>query len=155
MRFRNSLCTVLVASLGIAGSAGAATPIASTESNVAGVNIDLMSLERKGNVLSLKWAVRAAQDAAVNFQLTGQEVTTYMVDEENGTKYFVLTDKEGKAVASEHEWTGSSYGVSENLKAGETKRYWAKFPAPPAEVKTITVMFTQAEPLEEVAITDK
>ena len=41
--------------------------------------------------------------ASVAFALTGQEVTTYLVDEENGTKYFVLTDKEGKVLATENE----------------------------------------------------
>lgn len=157
MRLAKALSTAVVATLLTAAAAGAATPIASVESNVAGVTIDLMTLERKGNVLSLKWAVRNTgdKDAGVKFALTGQEVTTYLVDEENGTKYFVLTDKEGKVVASENDYTGSSYGVSETVETGETKRFWAKFPAPPAEVKAITVMFTEAEPFEEVAITDK
>jgi hypothetical protein len=157
MRLAPALSAVLVASFLTAAAAGAATPIASTESNVAGVTIDLMTLERKGNVLSVKWAVRNSgeKDANLTFQLGGQEVTTYLVDEENGTKYFVLTDKEDKVVASEHEYTSSSFGVNESLKSGETKRFWAKFPAPPAEVKSITVMFTQADPLEDVAITDK
>lgn len=157
MRLAKALPTAVVATLLTAGAAGAATPIASVESNVEGVTIDLMTLERKGNVLSLKWAVRNSGEKTgdLNFQLTGQEVTTYLVDEENGTKYFVLTDKEGKAVASEHEYTGSSYGIAERLSPGESQRYWAKFPAPPAEVKSITVMFTKADPLEDVAITDK
>ncbi len=157
MKPAQALSTAIVASFLIAAGAGAATPIASVESNVAGVTIDLMALERKGNVLSLKWAVRHAGEktTGVDFALSGQEVTTYLVDEENGTKYFALTDKDGKVLATESEWTGSSYGVSENLQPGETKRFWAKFPAPPAEVKSITVMFTQAEPVEDVAITDK
>jgi len=157
MRLAPAFSAVLVASFLTAGVAGAATPIASTESNVAGVTIDLMTLERKGNVLSVKWAVRNAGDKStdVAFQLRGDKVTTYLVDEENGIKYFVLTDKEGAALASENDYTSSSHGISEPVDAGETKRFWAKFPAPPAEVKAITVMFTEAEPLEGVAITDK
>lgn len=155
-----ALCTLLV--LGALGAltptaAAAAAALASAESNQAGVTVDLMTLERKGSVLSVKWAVRNAGNAAVavSFQLAGDKVTTYLVDEENGTKYFVLTDKEGHVLASEHDWTGSSYGISDQLQPGETRRYWAKFPAPPPAVKAITVMFTEADPLEGVTITDK
>src|SRR5688500_9085519 len=157
MRRASAFSAVLVASFLTAGVAGAATRIASTESNVAGVTIDLMTLGRKGNVLSLKWAVRNAGDKStdVAFQLRGDKVTTYLVDEEHGIKYFVLTDKEGAALASENDDTSASHGTSEPVNAGETKRFWAKFPAPPAEVKAITVMFPEAEPLEGVAITDK
>ena len=105
MRVARAQTTILVAGLLAATAAGAATPIASVESNVAGITIDLMALERKGNVLSLKWAVRHSGEktASVAYALTGQEVTTYLVDEENGTKYFALTDKDGKVLATESE----------------------------------------------------
>ena len=145
-----------VALVAIALTASAAEPLASTASNVEGIVIDLMTLERKGSVLTAKWAVRnqGQEGVEVAFTLVGNDVTTYAVDEENGTKYFVLTDKEGRGLASEHEWTGSSYGVSDRVEPGQTKRYWMKFPAPPPEVTSIGVFFTGADPLEGVAITD-
>ena len=131
--------------------------LAQSASNVDGMNIDVTSVERKGNVLTIKWAVKnsGSKAAEVQFSLTGELVTTYLVDEESGTKYYALTDKEGHVLATEHAYTGSSHGISEEIDAGQTKRFWAKFPAPPAAVKTINILFTNAEPVESVAITDK
>ncbi|HVS30998.1 MAG TPA: hypothetical protein VMS98_06040 [Thermoanaerobaculia bacterium] len=131
--------------------------IATSAMNIDGVNIDVTAVERKGSVLTLKFAVKnsGTKTATVQFALTGDKVTTYLVDEESGTKYYVLTDKEGNSLATEHDYTGSSYGISEYVEAGATKRFWAKFPAPPAAVKTINIMFSQAEPVEDAPITDK
>lgn len=137
---------------------GTAQPIASAETNWSGVALDLMSVERKGSVLTVKWAVRnhGTEQQDVRFGLAGKQVTTYVVDEESGTKYYVLADKEKHSVASMHEYIGSdTYGTAEYIPAGETRRYWAKFPAPPPEVKSVTLFFTKTEPFEGVPITDR
>jgi len=137
--------------------AAPAEPLASAPTNWPDVEVALMALERKGNVLTVKWAVTNGGDeqSTVRFGLTSK-ATSYLVDEENGTKYYVLTDQDGNALASEHSHIdGSTWGISDYLEAGATARYWAKFPAPPPEVKTLTVMFDQTEPFEEVPITDK
>jgi hypothetical protein len=157
MRLRPLVLAALAVILLPAIAAAQAQPIRSVETNWNGIGLDLMAVERKGSVLTVKWAARnsSSQQASLNFSLAGRDVTTYVVDEENGTKYFVLTDKEGKALATEHEWTGDSYGISEYVEAGGSKRFWAKFPAPPAAVKTLTLIFSNTEPLEEVPITDK
>lgn len=141
-----------------AASASAVKPIASAATNWDGVTVDLMSVERKGSVLTVKWAVRneGAEQAHVLFAYTGELATTYAVDEENGTKYFALTDKEGTSLASEHAYIGShKYGVDEYVAPGATARFWMKLPAPPPEVKTLTVMFSETEPFEEVPVTDR
>lgn len=136
-----------------------AAPLGTVEMNLDGVTIDLNSVERKGNVLTVKWAVtnKGSKTATVQFSLTGKHnVTTYLVDEESGTKYYALTDKEGNTLASEHAYIGAdAYGISEYVEAGRTVKYWAKFPAPPPAVKTINILFSEAEPLEGIAITDK
>lgn len=135
----------------------AAKPLATVSSNAEGLEIDLMSVERKGNVVTVKWAVRntGTENATAAFGLAGNGPTTYLVDEENGTKYYALTDKEGHVLATMHEYVNGKYGISETVKPGTTKRYWAKFPAPPPAVKAITVLFSDAEPIEDVAIADK
>jgi hypothetical protein len=133
-------------------------PIHTAETNWTGVALDLMTVERKGNVLTVKWAVRnhGASVAEVYFALTGNAVTTYAVDEEHGSKYYVLTDKEGHSVASEHSFIDSNaYGITEKIGAGESKRFWMKLPAPPAAVKKLTIFFTKTEPFEDVPITEK
>jgi hypothetical protein len=162
MRTSASLCLVTL-TLGLAVPLFA-VPIAigSAETNMPGISIDLVSLERKGAVLTVKWAIRNGNtDAAtgktqVKFGYMGPRSSTYLVDEESGTKYYVLTDKEGRSVASQHEYLGADvYGINEYVEAGGTRRYWAKFPAPPPEVKVLTVLFDATEPFESAPITEK
>jgi hypothetical protein len=136
----------------------AVQPIATAEMNVDGLELDVMSLERKGNVLTLKWAVRntGTEQQRALFSMVGTGASTYVVDEENGAKYYVLTDKEGQVLASMHEYTESGrYGINQSIDPGETKRFWAKFPAPPPEVSEVTLLFTATEPFEGVAISEK
>jgi ABC-type uncharacterized transport system substrate-binding protein len=154
--------SVLVVFLAIAATApaaaAAAQPLASAPTNWQGVTLDLMSVERKGSVVTVKWATRneGAEQSHVQFGLVGANAKTYLVDEENGTKYFALTDKEGKGLASKHDGVGNNvYGVSDYIPAGATLRYWAKFPAPPPAVRTLTLLFDETEPFEEVPVTDK
>lgn len=138
--------------------AASAQPIARAATNWEGVTLELAAVERKGSVLTVRWTVRNAgtQRAEVRFAYTGSSVTTYVVDEENGTKYYVLTDKEGNSLASQHIFVAAgTYGVKERIEPGTAKRYWAKFPAPPPEVTTVSVFFSEADPLEDVPITDK
>lgn len=136
----------------------AAEPIATVETNLDGISLDVIALTRKGSVLTLKWAVRndGEKSTEVKFHITGN-VLTYVVDEESGTKYYVLTDKEGNAVASSHNYLDSTgWGIELKALAGKSSRLWMKFPAPPPEVKTVTLFFNKAvEPLEDVPITDK
>ena len=156
-----ALFTVVALAAGAPAAAapqGAAQPIASAETNWSGIALDLMTVERKGSVLTVKWAVHnhGSDQRRVEFGLTGSEVTTYVVDEESGTKYYTLTDKEKHPLASMAEYIGSgTSGVQEDVPAGETRRYWAKFPAPPAAVKTVTLFFTKTEPFEDVPIADR
>ena len=137
---------LLVASAFAAGSLG------SSESN-DGFTIELTSVERKGNILTVKWSVRSNNEKPkyYDIDLQGQGATSYLVDEESGTKYYALTDKEGNLLATETKYEG----IWQSMEPGETKRFWAKFPAPPPAVKTINILFTKSEPFESIAITDK
>lgn len=131
----------------------AAANLGSSPMNIDGLNLDLLSVERKGAVVTVKWAVRndGKGEQRAMFVLDGKKATTYLVDEENGTKYFALSDKEGQLLATEDEYDG----IWEAVAPGQTKRFWAKFPAPPPAVKTINVLFSDADPFESIAITDK
>lgn len=145
----------------VAGAQAPATvkPLATVGTNWEGVSIDLMSVERKGSILTVKWAARnqGSKAADVQFGLTGRHQTTYAVDEESGTKYYVLTDKEKNSLACQHVYIGAdTYGIGANIPPGGTGRCWMKLPAPPPQVKSISIFFTNAvEPIEGVAITDK
>ena len=144
---------VVVLSLLVCALPSLAASLGSAPMNVDGLTLDLLSVERKGNVMTVKWSVRndAKERKKVDLDLAGARATTYAVDEENGTKYFALTDKDGYILATEHEYEG----IYEDLEPGQTKRFWAKFPAPPPAVKTINILFTDTDPFESIAITDK
>ena len=130
-----------------------AANLGSSPMNVDGLTVDLLSVERKGQVVTVKWAVRndGKKEGRAMFVLGGKKATSYLVDEENGTKYFALSDKEGQLLATEDEYDG----IWEAIEPGQTKRFWAKFPAPPPAVKTINILFSDADPFESIAITDK
>jgi hypothetical protein len=162
MRAIQAAAAAVVCVAGAAGAvraqAPAAKPLATVATNQKGVSLDLMAVERKGSILTVKWAVRneGTANAQMNFYLTGKQQTTYTLDEDSGTKYYVLTDKEKNSLASEHVYIGSdSYGISQYVNKGETGRFWAKYPAPPPAVKAISLFFTDTEPIEGVAIIDK
>jgi hypothetical protein len=148
------LCVLLVlvpASVALAGE-----PIASGESSVDGVTVHVMSLVRRHGVLTLKVAVVNTGDtpARVRFVFSGDS-PCYLLDEENGSKYFILTDKDGAPIASDSGWVGDGRGLRETIEPGRTLRMWMKFPAPPPEVKSLTVVLNQTEPIEDVPITDR
>jgi hypothetical protein len=71
------------------------------------------------------------------------------MDDETRTKYPVMTDEKKEPVAPKHG------GVNEYiyLAPHKTLKTWAKFAAPPAETKTISVYIPRVEPFENVPIT--
>ena len=159
---RVALCAALLGTPAATARAQApapAKPMATNSTNWGdGVLVDLMSVERKGSILTVKWAVRntGSKQATTKFGLVGRDQSTYAVDEDSGTKYYVLTDKEKHALASEHAYVGAdTYGIAGNIEPGATARYWMKLPAPPPAVKTISIFLSKVEPFESVAIADK
>jgi hypothetical protein len=130
-----------------------AATLGSAPMNVDGLTLDLISVERKGNVLTVKWSIRndGKDRKRIDLDLAGDRATSYVVDEENGAKYFTLTDRDGVLLATEHEYDG----IYEEVEPGQTKRFWAKYPAPPPAVKSVNILFTDTEPFESIAITDK
>jgi len=68
----------------------------------------------------------------------------YFVDTANNKKYLIVKDTEGKPLG-----TMLQYFV---LGPGESKSAWAKFPAPPEGVETITIYLPGAPPIEDVTI---
>ena len=136
----------------------AAQPIRSAETEWSGVTLDIHSVERKAGVLTVKWGVRNQGDSAqdVGFcLLSGQHVRTYVVDMESGTKYYVLTDKEGHALATASGYVGDGYGPSKKVEPGRQARFWMKLPAPPPEIDSVMLVFDGLfEPLEDVPISE-
>lgn len=160
-RFRFPMASLAVAMAAILlippSPANADEPIATAETNWEGVTVHVVSVTRKGSILTVKFgAVNEGSDSQeVWFGFTGNDVC-YAVDEESGTKYYVLTDKEGNPVASAKDWMpNSTAGLKRDVAPGKTLRVWMKFPAPPPEVTAISLVLNETDPIENVAITDQ
>ena len=146
-----SLITILFPKFSNAQAAGAegksTGPIQTQETEFQGVVAELTECKRKEGVLTVK----------VTFRNTGSEASMVNIETDHGKyekiyvtadskKYFVLKDTEGESLAPKY--------ISDSIKKGEKILWWAKFPAPPAEVKTINLFFPKVLPFEDVAIKD-
>ena len=146
-----SLITILVPRLTNAQGAGAESkssgPIQTQETEFKGVVAELTECKRKEGVLTVKVAFRnnGSEDAMVNIETYhGKYEKIYVTADSK--KYFVLKDTENEPLAPKY--------ISDTVKKGEKILWWAKFPAPPAEVKTINLFFPKVLPFEDVPIKD-
>ena len=71
----------------------------------------------------------------------------YYVDPLNNKKYFIVKDTEGAPLGTNLKYF--------ELKEGESKSGWVKFPAPGAGVDKISVYLVGAPPFEDVEIIQK
>lgn len=125
-----------------------AAPIASQETNWPGITAHLTEFRRKGNTLTAK--VKLGADARSKFEVDYGEV--YLMDAAAGKKYEVLKDDKGAYIAATRQgWPEKNYG---DLEAGQSVLLWMKFPAPPAEVKSISLSLPNMPPFDDVAIQD-
>lgn len=143
--------SILVPAVSNAQSAAAGSkasgPIQTQETEMSGIVAELNEAKRKDGVLTVK----------VNFRNTANDPVKVYIETEHGKyehiyvtadskKYFVLKDTEGAPLAPKY--------INGDLKKGEKIIWWAKFPAPPAEIKKIDIIFPKVLPFEDVPITD-
>lgn len=129
---------------GLLATAARAQALASGECN-ENASVELMDMKRGSGVLTAKVVYTATADKAYAYVHPRE---TYVLDAAGGKKYEVLTDSDGNPLAS----SNTSYSLD---KTGDTHKAWYKFPAPPAEVTSVSLTLKNCEPLEDVAITDK
>lgn len=139
---------VLSAGSAPAQAPAAPAPIASQETSWPGITADLVEFRRKGNTLTAK--VRLVASANAKFDVDYREV--YLMDAAAGKKYEVLKDDKGTYIAATRQgWPEKNYG---ELAAGQNLLLWMKFPAPPADVKSISLSLPNMPPFDDVAIQD-
>ena len=126
------------------------------EHEVGGVDVVLMEAKRtSGDTLTLKWQYRnktqenkeiaTGKGSWVDSYLFSYEA--YLIDPVNKKKYLILKDEKGNPIAARHE---GKKGIS--LAPGQTLTTWAKFPAPPTNVETISVYIPRVQPFEDISI---
>lgn len=121
------------------------------ETNIPGVVAEILECKRKEGVLTVKVRFRnnSGEQQAVKMFARPKYEPFYVIAESK--KYLVLKDSEDVALAPPMNGWGN---VEFTLEAGSTHLWWGKFPAPPAEVKTLSFVMPQVLPFDDVPIAD-
>lgn len=139
--------------------AGASAPPAAvmaseTYSQDPNIRADLLEVRRvSGGALLVKWRIvntspppgagtlSSAEDKPIHYDFSWTDL--YYVDPAENKKYGYLTDSEGNRIID--VWYG-------NLKTGEQRANWAKFPAPPPTSTKISLTLPKFPPFEDVPV---
>jgi len=147
--------------LALLGSVFAAMPatgqagvIQTQETNQEGLVAELTECRRSEGVLSIKVRFRNTSTKPSHLKFTnwnapGDNEKFYVTADKK--KYFMLKDSEGTYLSS----NSASNPAELNLEPAQTFLWWAKYPAPSADVKKINFMMPVTPPFEDVPITDK
>jgi hypothetical protein len=138
-----------------------ASAIAVNDYEVDGVEVALLSVKRiSDGTLTVKWQYRnktnQPKKLGESFKGMGWSepfslvYDAYVVDARNKTKYPVLKDTRGDLVAGKHPGTRKVVV----LEPKQTLGAWAKFAAPPADAKKISVFIPGTQPFEDVGISE-
>jgi hypothetical protein len=129
--------------------------IQTQETNTGGVVGELTECRRHEGVLNIKIRFHNTSNKPINFRVlprgNSDDYATFFVTAGN-KKYFILKDSEGTflAVQPVNGIIGSA-----TPEPGQSILWWAKYPAPPADVKKINYITPVTPPFEDVPITDK
>jgi len=135
-----------------AQAAKPAEPLQVQETNEAGVVAEFVECKRKEGVLSVRIRFRNTGTEAVAWYLvSGRNYDQFYVTAA-AKKYLVLRDSEKVPLAPP---AGSGGDIYVSLKPGGSWLWWAKYPAPPADVKKINYVVPGVAPFEDIPITDQ
>jgi hypothetical protein len=144
-----SLAIALLATAPFAARAEEA--IQSQPTNTAGIAADILQCKRKDGVLTLRIGFRNVSGAKGEIAvIDGRNYDTYYLVAGN-QKYFVLRDSEQTPLATDSGGTGY---LAPKLESGETYVFWAKYPAPPEDVKAVSIFTPHTPPFDDVPISD-
>lgn len=111
-------------------------------SNDPNLRCDLLEVKRvSGNALLVRWRLINTGAKGIGYDFDWPQL--YYTDPAENKKYAFLTDSSGARVLD--MWWGT-------LNPGEQRLQWAKFPAPPATSKKITVYIPKFMPFEDVPV---
>ncbi len=119
--------------------------------NIAGLTGEITEAKRKDGVLTIRLRLKNTSD---------KDVASYLVEHRNFDAWHVIADKKKYFVLRDAEKTplmphaDSGGFVRVHIKKGAAYTFWAKFPAPPAEVKKVTFMTPLSPPFEDVPLSD-
>lgn len=127
-------------------------PLASGDTNIAGIVAEVTQCARAEGVLSLKLRFRNTSPAAKNVSIvSGRNFESFYLSA-GSKKYFVLKDTDGTYLMPRTD--GFGY-LSAGIDPGGQYTWWAKFPAPPDDVKTVTLYTPLGAPIEDIPISSQ
>jgi hypothetical protein len=111
-------------------------------SNDPNLRCDLLEVKRvSGGALLVRWKLINTGAKGIAYDFDWNQI--YLTDPAENKKYAFLTDSAGARVLD--MWWGT-------LNSGEQRLQWAKFPAPPAASRKITVYIPKFMPFEDVPV---
>jgi len=128
--------------------------IQSQETNTPGVVGELIQCSRSDGVLSVKIRFHNTTGTPVNFYVRGPNISYekfYLAAASK--KYFILKDSDGTELAPGGDYSCGMPGVCEKLAAGQSNTWWAKFPAPSADVTKLDLFTPVTPPFDGIPIT--
>lgn len=133
-----------------AAAAGPAAVIAAQETNWPSIVAEVTELRRRGNTLTARVRLTNRGGEPSEADISYDEV--YLMDADAGKKYEVLRDEQDRYIAGLRSgWDNRWY---QTLEPGQAFTVWMKFPAPPPEVRAVTLQVPGMPPFEELPIQD-
>jgi hypothetical protein len=138
-----------------AASAQEQKVLASAEySDDPGLRCDLLEVKRvSGGALNVRWRVvnttagagslAGSSGKSINYQYSYSQL--YFIDPAENKKYSYLADSAGGNILQVYE---GAYA------AGQQRLNWAKFPAPPASSKKITIHIPKFTPFDDIPVSE-
>ena len=132
-------------------------PIATSDGEDEGARVEVQELKRSsGGTVTLKFAMindSTNNELSLRYRFGennsdadfGSVAGTTLVDPVSRKKYLVVRDTEGHCMCSA--------GVP-NMRPKSRVNFWAKFPAPPADVKKVSVIIPHVIPMDDVPISE-
>ena len=131
-------------------AAPAGSSLASQETNWQGVTAEVSEFRRKGNTLTAKVRLVNKRAERKDPEIHWKDVA--LIDTAGGKKYEVLKEEKGTFLASTQQGWNDRW--HEWIDGNSAQTVWMKFPAPPPEVKSITLQLPNTPPFDDLTIQD-
>lgn len=128
-----------------------AQAIQSQETNIGGIVAEIVECKRQEGVLTVRMRLRNTSDKEIRIDvISGRNFDAYYVTA-GSKKYLVLRDSEKTPLAPQVDAFGK---VSADIAKGGTYLWWARYPAPPADVKKVSYFTPLTPPFDNIPIAD-
>ena len=143
------LAAALAAASWLPTDAAASKVLATGEVNKPGVAAEVTECKRRDGTMMVKIRLKNTGDAKQEFYVVKDNRFDDHYVTAGKKKYLMLRDAEKKPIAP----SAPTGYISVTLEKGEAWTWWAKFPAPPADVKTIEYTWPLGTPIEDIPCT--